>query len=343
VSAIISSQALLAIADAWLARGGSVAGPSRVKPDLVLYRPIQASAQLLLDGFIHPQNSIKEFFLPRHEPIYTYRFKGKKIELGDIEPPGTPRLILAARPCDAAMLPILDRVFNWDYQDKFYNRRREAATVVALACTAFDDNCFCTSVGITPSSERGADALLLPLGDGSYEVRCLTDKGTALFAGQTTPGTQTGTATPGPEKRFDLDAIRTFLQGHYEDPAWQEIALRCLGCGACAYTCPTCHCFDIVDEGTGAGGARVKNWDCCQFGQFTLHASGHNPRTAQAHRQRQRTLHKFSIYPEKFGENLCTGCGNCTRNCPVSLGILTAMDRLGRSLAAPRAPEKPAV
>jgi ferredoxin len=36
-------------------------------------------------------------------------------------------------------------------------------------------------------------------------------------------------------------------------------------------------------------------------------------------------LHKFSIYPEKFGEILCTGCGNCTRNCPARLGMLTLL------------------
>ena len=40
----------------------------------------------------------------------------------------------------------------------------------------------------------------------------------------------------------------------------------------------------------------------------------------QAQRQRQRIYHKFHIYPEKFGAVLCTGCGNCTRNCPVGPG-----------------------
>ena len=76
-------------------------------------------------------------------------------------------------------------------------------------------------------------------------------------------------------------------------PAWV--------CGACAYTCPTCHCFDIADEGNPRGWARVKNWESCQFSLFTAHASGHNPRESQP--QRQRIFHKFRIYPEKFGED----------------------------------------
>ncbi len=95
-----------------------------------------------------------------------------------------------------------------------------------------------------------------------------------------------------------------------------------MGCGACAYTCPVCHCFDIVDEGNGREGVRARNWDACQFPLFTLHASGHNPRHGQGDRQRQRIYHKFHVYPEKFGEILCTGCGNCARNCPVGLGVL---------------------
>ena len=55
-------------------------------------------------------------------------------------------------------------------------------------------------------------------------------------------------------------------------------ALRCHGCGACASVCPTCHCFDIVDEPEGVdSGTRRRNWDTCQTAQFTLHASRPQP------------------------------------------------------------------
>jgi ferredoxin len=220
-------------------------------------------------------------------------------------------------------LPILDHVFNWDFHDEFYNRRRAATTVVTLACSAHDENCFCTSVGLDPGSERGSDAILFALGSGQYEVRCATEKGHALFDGKTEKSERTGKAIAGPEKRFDAKAVRAFVTTHFEDPFWNEHALTCIGCGTCAFSCPACHCFDIVDAGPAAGNARVKTWDSCQFSTFTAHASGHNPRPVQATRQRQRILHKFAIYPEKFGEILCTGCGNCARNCPVGLGVLS--------------------
>jgi ferredoxin len=112
--------------------------------------------------------------------------------------------------------------------------------------------------------------------------------------------------------------VAAFAREHFEDPFWAAAALACVGCGACAYTCPVCHCFDMVDEHQ----ERSRNWDACQFPMFTLHASGHNPRATQGARARQRIFHKFVIYPEKFGDTLCTGCGNCARNCPQGLGVL---------------------
>ena len=127
---------------------------NRSKKDLVQYAWLASADQLTLDGFIRPANSIKEFVFPRHETLYGYRFKGKQIELRPIEPPTKEQIIIGARPCDAAALPALDRIFNWDTQDEFYNRRRELTTVVTLACREYDAQCFCTSVGLGPGDNR---------------------------------------------------------------------------------------------------------------------------------------------------------------------------------------------
>ncbi len=320
MSAIIREARLRELAAGWLAKGIAVAAPVEVKPGLVQYARLADAARMKLDGFIRPSNSIKEFFFPRHEKLYEYRISGHGIELIDTEVPEAPQVILGARPCDAAALPILDHVFNWDYKDEFYLRRRASATVVTIACARHDDACFCTSVGLGPAHEKGSDALLLDLGGGEYEVRLLTDKGRALFEGAVESSGKTAPEIDGPPVRFTNPAVE------FDSPVYKEHTLSCLGCGACAYTCPTCHCFDIADEGNTRRGARVKNWDACQFALFTLHASGHNPRGSQPDRQRQRIYHKFRIYPEKFGEILCTGCGNCRRNCPVGLGVLSVLE-----------------
>lgn len=326
----LSQAALKRMVAEWLAASKRVGGPVRCGTK-VLYRALESSDELeLAPTPPRPANSIKGFLFPRHERLFRYELRGREIRLEEDDGAVPEQIVIAARPCDAAALPILDHVFNWDYHDEFYNRRRAATTVVSLACTAFDENCFCTSVGLAPDDPSGSDAMLHEVAGGNFEVRCFTEKGRALF-GNFMPGGVLH--APVPEKKFDPQQVAGFLGRNFESPLWAAHSLACLGCGACAHTCPTCHCFDIVDEGNAAGGARVKNWDSCQFANFTAHASGHNPRSNQGQRQRQRIYHKFRMYPEKFGAILCTGCGNCARNCPAGLGVLPLVEAITKEPA----------
>jgi ferredoxin len=327
MSAAIPQDGLRKLVAGWLADGKRVFGPRGIKPGLSLYQQLRSADELQLGGWIRPANSIKEVVFPRHEALYGYRIKRESIELFDLAWEATEQIVIGAHPCDAAALPILDKVFNWDYKDEFYNRRRAAATVITFACASPDDQCFCTSVGLAPDSTRGSDAVLVEK-DGGYEVLCASGKAATLLGVGTAAAPQADAAQPGPAKKFDPAQVAAFARDHFEDPFWARQSLACVGCGACAYTCPVCHCFDIVDEGNTRGGERVRNWDACQFPFFTLHASGHNPRRDQAGRQRQRIYHKFFMYPEKFGEILCTGCGNCARNCPEGLGVLPVVTEI---------------
>jgi ferredoxin len=328
VSELISETKLRQLAAEWISSGKRTIGPIDVRGRL-LYTPLKSVESLQLKGeAVRPANSIKEFLFPKAETLYNYRVHGHKIELIEPKAFSEEQIILGALPCDAAALPILDHVFNWDFVDEFYNRRRAATTVITIACERSDDACFCTSVGLGPGAERGSDVMLLSLGDGRYEVRCLTEKGQKLFAGVTESSTETGHVGDGPQTKFDPAKARAFAEQHFDDAFWAEHGRTCMGCGSCAFSCPTCHCFDIVDAGPIAGSGRVRTWDTCQSASFTQHASGHNPRANQPSRQRQRILHKFSIYPEKFGEILCTGCGNCTRNCPAGLGVLNVLTEI---------------
>ena len=331
MSEILSQNDLLKCVDEWLAAGKRVAGPKQATWNRVLYADIESAGELLLDVAPHPVNSIKEFFFPKHQKLYGYEIKGNDVQFTEVAEPLLGQVIIGARPCDAAALPILDHVFNWDYRDERYNALRAATTIVTLACTSHDDACFCTSVGLSPDAERGSDAILVPFGDGSYEVRCVSDKGKTLFAGKTKNFEQKATAHKGPEIKIDTAKVNAFVRDRFDDPFWKDHTVACFGCGMCASNCPTCHCFDIVDEGNIKGGYRARNWDSCQYQNFTSHASGHNPRASQAERQRQRVYHKFYIYPEKFGEILCTGCGNCTRNCPAGLGILNVTSEISHA------------
>ena len=75
------------------------------------------------------------------------------------------------------------------------------------------------------------------------------------------------------------------------------------------------------DDGTVRCGDRFRGWDSCMFFQYNRAAGGHNPRDVHWKRMRQRMLHKFSYYPEKYGDIDCVGCGRCIRSCPVSYDL----------------------
>lgn len=327
MSQVVTLEQLKKLASDKLSAGARVVAPV-VDGGLVSFKEISDAAQATFAPQVRVQNSIKEFFFPKHEVIFTFVRKGNDVEIIDAPDFEDDQIIIGARPCDAASLPILDPLFGWDYQDRFFQQRRAKTTVVTFACKETDAHCFCASVGGGPDNQAGSDAMLFDLGDGSFEVRTFTDKGTALFAGIATESDKTGSACAPPNFDVDVEKVAIWINENFASPEWEKLSLRCVGCGACAYVCPTCHCFDIVDEGTYSKGQRVKNWDACQAGMFTLHASGHNPRSTQGKRQRQRLTHKFSIYPGKFGVYLCTGCGNCSRSCGASFGVRPALEAL---------------
>jgi len=298
----------------------------RKNDNLVLLDEVQSAGEISFDH-INTNNSVKEFFLPKTEKILSYTIEKNKVTMEEPEGFAAKTVILGTRPCDAASLPIMDKVFNWDCSDKFWVQRREANVVMTIACDKCDNYCFCTSVGLAPDAKEGSDVLLTKVSDGGYMVETVTKKGEklvksleAVFADN--PGTETlKRQVAAVEEKFETDKVKPWLDKNFVNNVWAEFSMKCIGCGACTFVCPTCHCFDIVDECNMTKGDRIKNWDGCQFKMFTLHTSGHNPRSTQDQRWRQRIMHKFKYYVEKFDSILCVGCGRCSRVCPADMNI----------------------
>ena len=327
----ITEQQLRSLIDTLVQEGKRVVGPKQAGP-IPLYEPLRNGEELIIDQL--PRRSAKETFFPVCETILSYGKEAGNTTVTDVDLSQLPETVLiAARPCDAAAAPVLDAVFSWDYRDEFYLERRARTLVIGLACTESDDACFCTSVGLSPADAKGSDLFLLPLEGERYRCQAITDRGRLLMErysglfgeGEGKPLPLAEPATP----KLDLKRIKAWLDENFEHPLWADIAERCAGCGACAFVCPACHCFDLSDEGTESKGCRRKYWDACGFGKFTDHASGHNPRDIQEKRYRNRIMHKFKYYDDKFGQTLCTGCGRCIRACPVGIDIASILAAIG--------------
>ena len=327
----ITDQNLRLLIDTLLQEGKRVVGPRRAGT-MTLYEPLATGEELRLDEL--PRRSAKEAFFPVCETILSFEKTEAGVQVNDVD---TARfaetVVVGVRPCDAAAAPVLDGVFSWDYHDEFYLERRRKTTVIGLACTTADDACFCSAVGLSPVETKGSDLFLLPLEGGGFGCLVMTDKGKALIDRYPQLFADVDAARPLPPAepsagKLDLTRIKEWLDANFEHPLWQETAERCAGCGACAFLCPACHCFDINDEGTEKKGVRRKHWDACGFAKFTDHASGHNPRDVQNKRYRNRIMHKFTYYADKFGATLCTGCGRCIRACPVGIDIKAVLDEI---------------
>ena len=284
--------------------------------------------------FDHIQStlSVKNIVFPKVENLFYLTNIKTESTITDIDLDKIPEIVLwGAHPCDTAAYDILRSIFCWDINDEFFVKRVEKLAVIGLACHQSDEYCFCTSVDISPDSSKGSDILLSRLKNGDYKAAILTEKGNGIVASSPDlfePYKNEEVIITEVKQKFDHQQVTNKLTAAFEHPFWVSNSLRCIGCGACAYVCPTCACFDIQDETRGKNGRRYRSWDSCGFGLFTLHTSGHNPRDVQSKRWRQRILHKFSYMPDRNGTMGCVGCGRCSRGCPVDMNIAEQLHAL---------------
>jgi ferredoxin len=251
-------------------------------------------------------------------------------------------IVFGIRPCDARSFNLLDPVFEGDFPDPYYLNRRNKAVLIGVACSEPFLNCFCTSIGGNPFSREGLDLLFTEL-NGSFYIEVITEKGKKIIdktSSLCTPAStqdskqkeQLAQASKGKIKRqIHLDGIPEKLSNIFEHPIWKQLAMTCIGCGICTYTCPTCYCFDIQDETAARKGRRLRVWDSCMFAEYTLHASGHNPRPTKRERLRNRIYHKFKFNIDNYAVAGCVGCGRCISLCPVNIDLIENLSAIKKA------------
>lgn len=324
---ILKYSDLSKLIDRFTSKGIPVLAPVQ-KGKVVEIEPVQSLDAIALDVLLSTQSAKKAAF-PKVEKVLEYTLEKAGVKQFPTDPSAFAETVLfGVRPCDASGFKSLDAIFGEAPSDQFYLMKKEKTTILSFSCPTADAYCFCTSVGGGPGNTAGSDIQFTKVSNDDLLVEILTEKGKQLSSLFTDLLTDAGSAI---EKEkfladvkvvFDMNAVVEKTTASFNNmELWLDQSLRCIGCGACAFVCPTCACFDFQDEQNTRKGVRLRLWDSCGFSLFTLHTSGHNPREVQSQRWRQRLMHKFSYMPEQLKVVGCEGCGRCSRACPVDMNI----------------------
>lgn len=346
---ILPLAGLEALFAALRARGMEVVGPTR-RDEAVVLAPLsgpddlpagwgdsQAPGSYRLarrdDGalFAHttPAGGWKRFLHPPDIRLFRAAVAADGFTLTDGPPPAPRQAFLGIKACDLSAIARLDAVMG---DDAPYLARRRAALLIAVTCAEAGETCFCASMGGGPHLAAPHDIALteFPGTDHRFLCEACSDAGAAVLADLPLR----------PAGRQDLDARtdqlsaaarqhRTLAPGtperlgrYLDHPHWTSIAQRCLTCGNCTLSCPTCFCATVEDASglDGTTAERHRRWDSCFSLEFS-YIHGGSVRESGASRYRQWMTHKLSSWFDQFGTSGCVGCGRCITWCPVGIDI----------------------
>ncbi|MEA1987262.1 MAG: 4Fe-4S dicluster domain-containing protein [Candidatus Marinimicrobia bacterium] len=286
--------------------------------------------------------SPKEIFFPQTEILFN--FESQKINLNAEK--NKSFAVWGMRPCDAKSLTLIDKIFgsakqkpnDENFEDPYWKSKYDDALIFSIGCNTPASTCFCNWFESGPFEKIGSDIFVVNT-DEYYLMEAVSEKGKVFLKKVTDfeKGIKKDEekitelkkrAESYLKKSVDLKALDNVIEEIWGNPVWDELSNKCINCGACTFICPTCHCFDIQDEGKEKAGKRIRLWDSCMFPDFTGEASGHNPRLLSKDRFRQRFMHKFKYFPDNNDDYLCTGCGRCIYVCPVNVDIREVVEKI---------------
>jgi ferredoxin len=295
------------------------------------FRTVGSSRELFMEYRTTMLSPGKLFIYRPKEELFTFK-TGRGISVEETPPEAEKIIIAGVHPCDTNAILYLDRTFLGSFKDPYYKIRRENAFIISLNCNFVSPNCFCSSLGAGPflKAEEGFDMLLTDLGE-DYLIEIKSERAGALF--------DISLKEAGPDerrlkaekeeallsrfkKKIDIKGLDGLLMSNPEHPVWGRTAdERCLSCSNCVMVCPTCFCYDIVDE-TQMDMKTIKRYrqfDACQDYRFA-EVHGGNFRARRTARLRQFVTHKLN-HTHQYGTPGTVGCGRCITWCPTGIDL----------------------
>lgn len=279
----------------------------------------------------------KAAFFPPNEKLFSFTLK--RPPYFTVSRDTFPFVLAGVHPCDLAAIDALDRACAYPPSDVRWQANRKRTVIIGIDCLP-DEYCFCTTTD-TIACRSVCDLFLTPIQRG-YLVEVLTASGRALFEKAPARDARRQHRLEAEKWRREkseritagfkvsIDQFARILAGGGLTEVWKAVAERCYSCGSCNTVCPTCFCFNMLDDldASLVQGVRRRTWDSCQLPDFAVVAGGHNFRGDRWQRVRHRWHRKFLYLYRQFGRPYCTGCGRCSRACTADINIVDVSNQL---------------
>ena len=302
--------------------------------DVVMYDEVHSAEEIEL--LKKSDYSFKEFLTPLSETLFFYT--EEQVKEADL--PDKPVLIFL-RSCDMHAVKRLDQMYlaNGKESDWFYARRRELVKFVLIGCGQSFDNCFCCSMDTNVAPEGWLFSLEQT--DDGYRCVVADEQLTEVFAAQAV-----GEAAFEPAHVSANDTVvrvpESVPVAIYQHSMWDEYTARCIKCGRCTISCPTCTCYtmqDVFYTDNGCVGERRRVGASCMIDGYTNVAGGGQYRRTACERIRFKVLHKVHDFRKRFGYDMCVGCGRCDDICPEYISFAACVNKLADAVDALAAQE----
>ena len=302
------------------------------------FRLVHAGHDRYFD-LIPGQQSWKQFLFPPRLELFKMQKNGQGWQIERPEPDKRSFAFIGVRGCELAAIQIQDKAFlREDFHDPVYRARRERVFILAVDCLHPAGTCFCASMGTGPRPRDAFDLRLTEL-DDVFLITTGSELGRTIMAGvpweaanafvmsNAERGLEQATLNMG--RTLDTSDLPDLLLNNLDHPQWADVAKRCLSCTNCTQACPTCFCWDAVDQMdlTGKKTNRVRVWDSCFNPDYSYQAGG-NTRPTIRSRYRQWLSHKLGTWVQQYGTSGCVGCGRCITWCPAGIDLTVEIPAL---------------
>lgn len=310
-----------------------------IQKDNLVYAPKRIDGRLVISEIDNPKDielssemplySFKPYLIPPQEEIYGYKNNKIKTNLKI-----KPSIIFGLTIPDLKALTMQDQVFA---HDPYFQERIKKTIIIGHSLVPDKNYQFFIEKFSEDILEHLKFDIFLAVQRFSYKIYTGSEDGQRLldrFGDKNYEHIE----YVGPIREEGPDQtmlkIKQAMEENPNHPIWEELGKICIECGKCTIVCPTCFCFDLIDQAglKKNSGQKLRCWDTCFYTDFSKVAGPDDdkPRFLRNTKDRIRFWyeHKFVRIPHEYSIMGCVGCGRCTKVCPAGIDIKKNLQKI---------------